>query len=127
MQLRHELKHQISQTDLIILRQRLGAVMSRDRHTIDGKYEIRSLYFDNPDDQALRDKLDGVRDRVKYRIRIIIPPTSSSTARNTRTSESAPRATRRSRPCHSSAVSATASKLSLTIMTAARAIMDLTS
>ena len=31
------------------------AVMKPDRHAVDGKYEIRSLYFDNLDDEALRE------------------------------------------------------------------------
>ena len=34
-----------------------------------GKYLIRSLYFDNLSDQALREKLDGVNGREKFRIR----------------------------------------------------------
>lgn len=70
MQLRHEVKHEISHLDLLILRQRLRAVMTPDSHTIDGRYEIRSLYFDNLDDKALREKLDGVNIREKYRIRL---------------------------------------------------------
>lgn len=36
---------------------------------MDGKYRIRSLYFDNASDQALREKLDGVSRREKFRIR----------------------------------------------------------
>lgn len=56
MQYRHEVKHEISNLDMLILRQRLRAVMAPDSHAIDGQYEIRSLYFDNPDDKALREK-----------------------------------------------------------------------
>lgn len=70
MQFRHEVKHMISNLDMLILRQRLSAVMIPDSHTKDGRYEIRSLYFDNPDDRALREKLDGVSIREKYRIRL---------------------------------------------------------
>ena len=70
MQFRHEMKHEISNHDMLILRQRLKAVMKPDSHAVDGKYEIRSLYFDNPDDKALREKLDGVNIREKYRIRL---------------------------------------------------------
>lgn len=33
------------------------------------KHEIRSLYFDTPDDKALRDKINGVNIRDKFRIR----------------------------------------------------------
>ena len=53
---RHEWKHVLNTGDLLILRQRLRAVMESDPHAIDGKYYIRSLYFDNPDDKALREK-----------------------------------------------------------------------
>lgn len=69
LQFRHEVKHEISNSDMMILRQRLRAVMHPDPHAINGKYEIRSLYFDNLDDKALREKLDGVSIREKYRIR----------------------------------------------------------
>ena len=69
MDYRHEWKHPISSTDLLILRQRLGAVMQPDGHAIDGKYFVRSLYFDTPTDTALREKLDGVSRREKFRIR----------------------------------------------------------
>ena len=55
--------------DMIILRQRLLAIMQRDLHAADGKYEIRSLYFDNVRDKALREKTDGVNVREKFRIR----------------------------------------------------------
>lgn len=69
MKYRHEWKHEITYGDMLILRQRLSAVAKRDAHTIDGKYLIRSLYFDNADDKALREKTDGVNMREKFRIR----------------------------------------------------------
>ena len=69
MNYRHEWKHEISYGDMLVLRQRLSYVMKRDVHTIDGKYIIRSLYFDNLRDKALREKLDGVNVREKFRIR----------------------------------------------------------
>ncbi len=67
---RHEWKHVLNRMDLLVLRQRLGAVMERDPHAKDGKYQIRSLYFDNSRDQALREKTDGVNMREKFRIRM---------------------------------------------------------
>ena len=70
MQFRHEVKHEINCHDMLILRQRLRAVMKPDSHAVDGRYEIRSLYFDNLDDKALREKTDGVNIREKYRIRL---------------------------------------------------------
>ena len=69
MELRHEWKHEISFMDLLVLRQRLSAVAKRDAHAVNGKYFIRSLYFDNPEDKALREKLDGISRREKFRIR----------------------------------------------------------
>ena len=69
MVFRHECKHEIAYADMLILRQRLKAVMQPDAHAVDGKYFIRSLYFDNAADKALREKLDGVNIREKFRIR----------------------------------------------------------
>ena len=43
--------------------------MKPDPNAVDGKYFIRSLYFDTPTDTALREKLDGVNRREKFRIR----------------------------------------------------------
>ena len=69
MDYRHEWKHEINQTDLLVLRQRLRAITVPDPHAIDGKYMIRSLYFDNAANKVLREKLDGVSRREKFRIR----------------------------------------------------------
>ncbi len=69
MDFRHEWKHEISYLDMLTLRQRLRAVARADLHTMDGKYLIRSLYFDTPSDKALREKLNGVSRREKFRIR----------------------------------------------------------
>ena len=70
MQLRHEVKHEINLMDILILRQRLSAVMQRDPHAVNGRYDIRSLYFDNADDKALKEKINGAPVREKYRIRV---------------------------------------------------------
>lgn len=69
MSLRHEHKHIISYSDRCILRQRLSAVMKPDKNGLDGKYKIRSLYFDNLRDTALLEKIDGVNVREKFRLR----------------------------------------------------------
>lgn len=69
MNYRHEWKHEITVSDMIQLRQRLRIVMKPDEHGVEGKYMIRSLYFDTPSDKALREKLDGVNRREKFRIR----------------------------------------------------------
>lgn len=69
MTFRHEWKHEISLSDMITLRSRLRAVAQIDPHAVDGTYEIRSLYFDNLSDKVLREKLDGVNNREKFRLR----------------------------------------------------------
>ena len=69
MDFRHEWKHEINYADMLVLRQRLKAVMQPDSHAVGGSYFIRSLYFDNLADKALREKIDGVNRREKFRIR----------------------------------------------------------
>lgn len=69
MKFRHELKHEITESDYLILRNRLSAIIMTDSNGDNGKYKIRSLYFDNIFDTALREKLDGVNYREKFRIR----------------------------------------------------------
>ena len=70
MKFRHEYKHQINLADIYGLRTRLSAVTRHDPHADeDGTYFIKSLYFDNYMDKALREKQDGVNKREKFRIR----------------------------------------------------------
>ena len=69
MDFRHELKHEINLSDMYAIRQRLRTVMRLDENAVNGKYFIRSLYFDNLSDKALREKLDGINCREKFRIR----------------------------------------------------------
>lgn len=67
---RHELKYPIKPADYYALRQRLSPFMKRDTHVgEDGVYTVRSIYFDNADDKALREKIYGVQKREKFRIR----------------------------------------------------------
>lgn len=68
---RHELKFAINRMDAHLLRSRLRRLMQPDQNARnDGTYLIRSLYFDTPNDQALRDKIDGVDRRSKWRFRL---------------------------------------------------------
>lgn len=69
LEFRHEWKHEIGYADLLALRARLRAVMGRDSHAVNGQYQIRSLYFDNLADKALREKINGVNYREKFRVR----------------------------------------------------------
>ncbi len=67
---RHELKFSVSKADYLAIRSRVRAVMKSDPHTDEnGLYKIRSIYFDNPDDKALKEKLNGIQKREKFRIR----------------------------------------------------------
>lgn len=69
---RHELKYFLNRADYELLSRRLKAAMEQDKYARinGGEYFIRSLYFDTPWDGALQEKLDGVDDRDKVRIRI---------------------------------------------------------
>ena len=73
---RHEWKHEINMADLYAIRARLKVVARGDPHAKDGKYFIRSLYFDNLRDKELREKIDGVDRREKFRIRYYNSDTS---------------------------------------------------
>ena len=73
---RHEWKHEINASDRIAIRQRLRAVARPDPHAVDGKYKIRSLYFDDLKDSALREKINGTDNREKFRIRYYDDDTS---------------------------------------------------
>ena len=67
---RHELKYAIAYSDYLAMRERLQHVVLKDPHTgPDGTYRIRSIYFDNAYDKALREKVDGIQKREKFRIR----------------------------------------------------------
>ena len=68
-ELRHEWKHEINYMDMLVIRSRMRAITTPDSHAVDGKYFIRSLYFDTLSDKALREKIDGVDNRKKFRIR----------------------------------------------------------
>ena len=70
MQYRNEIKHWITPGDAAAIRTNLKAVASIDKHAAkDGFYRIRSLYFDDLNNTALWEKLDGVNERRKFRIR----------------------------------------------------------
>lgn len=66
---RNEWKYFISQWEAEHLKQRLSPFLSRDSHAVDGKYMIRSLYFDDYWNSSYNEKLMGVMERTKWRIR----------------------------------------------------------
>ena len=69
MQFRHELKYLISEGDAELIRQRLNPLMQPDPHAKNGRYHIRSLYFDDFFGTAYIDKVNGAPVRKKYRVR----------------------------------------------------------
>lgn len=67
---RHELKHLITTGDAMIIKSRLSSLLPVDSHAgREGHYQIRSLYFDTPENKALHEKLEGLPVKEKYRIR----------------------------------------------------------
>ncbi|MBP1560028.1 MAG: polyphosphate polymerase domain-containing protein [Oscillospiraceae bacterium] len=69
MKYRHELKHIINTADFLALTSKLGFIAEPDEHMKNGAYFVRSLYFDNYSDKVMRDKIDGLSVREKFRIR----------------------------------------------------------
>jgi len=70
VQYRNEIKHLITSADRAAICAVMKNVAQLDPHAqAKGYYTIRSLYFDNMADKALREKLDGVNEREKFRIR----------------------------------------------------------
>lgn len=71
LQYRNEFKYYINPQQQLLITQKLKGLLQLDKHAAKtGKYHIRSLYFDDVHNTALHEKLGGIRDRAKYRIRI---------------------------------------------------------
>lgn len=66
---RAEIKYTVPTAESRMLSARLSAFMNRDVHGGENGYSVRSLYFDNFYNKVLREKLDGIGIRDKYRIR----------------------------------------------------------
>lgn len=65
---RHEYKYLISYEEMLSLRSKLNELLTIDQDY--NGYMIRSLYFDSVNDDDYYEKLDGVINRKKIRIRI---------------------------------------------------------
>lgn len=71
MKFRHELKYFINLSDYLIIKSRLKHIAQLDYNSNEnGEYKIRSLYFDDYNDKALCQKLIGINNRHKFRIRL---------------------------------------------------------
>lgn len=68
---RYELKFLLTETTAEILKYRLSLIMNKDMYSVNpnGEYYIRSLYFDDVFNTAYYEKLNGVYERSKFRIR----------------------------------------------------------
>lgn len=68
---RRELKHEMTQREVFLLRSKLKHYMEVDPHAkSDGKYFIRSVYFDNFENKVLNQKKEGYYERDKFRVRL---------------------------------------------------------
>lgn len=68
---RHELKYQITDAQVQLLKNRINHLIPADSHAGEnGVYSIRSLYFDDYENRCLRENEDGTDPREKFRIRI---------------------------------------------------------
>ena len=67
---RHELKHYINMSDYMAIKNRLTQIMRLDKNANqNNEYKIRSLYFDNLNDKALMEKINGInRRKISYKI-----------------------------------------------------------
>ncbi len=68
---RKELKYFISYAQYIYIANILRKILNPDRHNKNGKgYFVRSLYFDTLQNKSFEEKMAGVENRSKYRLRI---------------------------------------------------------
>lgn len=69
MKPRQVLKYDIERSEVEELSQKLKPYVDVDRHAIDGKYTVRSLYFDDENDTGFNDRKNNAANRQLYRIR----------------------------------------------------------
>ncbi|OVE74925.1 hypothetical protein BVX95_00675 [archaeon D22] len=68
---RNELKYYINWENYNYLRDILKSSMPRDKYDLTGDgYFIRSVYFDSIDNKSFTEKMQGVEERKKYRLRL---------------------------------------------------------
>ena len=71
--LRKEIKYIIPIERFLVLEKKLNLMMEKDNYGDDGKYTVRTQYFDSINDQDLFDNLHGVEEKRKIRVRIYSP------------------------------------------------------
>ena len=67
---RKELKYVIGTDEVYFYKNRLSRIMESDPNNHEGGYTVRSLYFDTIYDNDYYEKIDGVDNRKKVRIRL---------------------------------------------------------
>ena len=67
---RKELKFLCNEQLLVQIENRIKGIMKRDIHQSGSSYNIRSIYFDSPDNRCFQDNESGIGTRSKYRLRI---------------------------------------------------------
>jgi hypothetical protein len=68
---RKELKYYINQIDYLTLKNKISGIFLKDKNTSEDEYySVRSLYFDNKSNNSYYEKMSGIENRNKYRIRI---------------------------------------------------------
>lgn len=66
---RYEIKYLISEKEYDIISRRLKYFLKSDTHYEKSSYKVSNIYFDDYNNQALFQKLEGLENRKKYRIR----------------------------------------------------------
>ncbi len=69
MAVRHEEKYIIDYRQYLMLKHRAMQILLPDPHGDHGSYVITSIYYDDPLNNALYEKLDGLPEHSKFRIR----------------------------------------------------------
>lgn len=68
---RHEIKYVCSETQIPFIQNKISVFCDQDSYTdAEGRYYVRSLYFDDYNDTAYYENEEGVDPRQKYRVRL---------------------------------------------------------
>jgi hypothetical protein len=70
MRYRHELKYYIPSAEAFVLTQRMASILKYDKNSNQTGYYVTSLYFDDMFFDSYYQKIEGVYEREKFRIRI---------------------------------------------------------
>jgi hypothetical protein len=66
---RHELKYLVPEAQAVAIAEWIRPFMRPDRHSTTGVYSLVSLYWDSDDLRLCRESVEGVKSRLKLRIR----------------------------------------------------------